>query len=201
MTITATTLRAPKPLTERQIDRVVGTLTSAFVSDPVIRWMYPGALHYLAAFPRFLNAFGGGAFAQGTVGFDQGHRAAALWLAPGSSPDDEAIEKCLLATVDETRQTDLFAVFADMEKAHPEYPHWYLPWFGTDALWQSQGIGSALMQEGLASVDIDGLPAYLETPNPRNIAFYERHGFVVTGLSQHGDCPPITFMQRDARLS
>ena len=198
MTAPKTNLCAPQPLTTSQIDNVIGTLTSAFISDPVIRWMYPGASSYLAAFPRFLKAFGGGAFTEGTVVFDKDHRAAALWLTPGSGPDDEAIEKCLLDTVDETRQTDLFAVFADMEKAHPNYPHWYLPWFGTDTVWQSQGIGSALMQECLASVDAGGLPAYLETPNPRNIAFYERHGFAVTGSSQHGDCPPITFMHRDA---
>lgn len=25
------------------------------------------------------------------------------------------------------------------------------------------------------------LPAYLDSPNPRNVSFYERHGFVVTG--------------------
>ncbi|MEE4201335.1 hypothetical protein [Erythrobacter sp.] len=46
-------------------------------------------------------------------------------------------------------------------------------------------------------VDRDGLPTYLETPNPRNIAFYERHGFAVIGSSSHGNCPPVTFMLRE----
>jgi hypothetical protein len=49
--------------------------------------------------------------------------------------------------------------------------------------------------------DADPLPVYLETPNPRTIPFYQRHGFVVTGTAQAGGCPPITFMLRAAPRS
>ncbi|MGB7371991.1 GNAT family N-acetyltransferase, partial [Erythrobacter sp.] len=96
------------------------------------------------------------------------------------------------------RHGDLFKVFEDMDRAHPDFEHWYLPWFGTDPRWQSQGVGSQLLRDCLMAVDHDRLPAYLETPNPRNIAFYQRHGFSVIGLSQHGDCPTVTFMLREA---
>jgi len=44
--------------------------------------------------------------------------------------------------------------------------------------------------------EADQLPIYLETPNPRTISFYERHGFEVTRIAQSGRCPPITFMLR-----
>ncbi|MGB3710916.1 MAG: GNAT family N-acetyltransferase [Erythrobacter sp.] len=66
-----------------------------------------------------------------------------------------------------------------------------------------RGLGSQLMVACLRHVEGDGLPVYLETPNPKNIAFYERHDFKVTGRCRHGDCPPVTFMLRDAetRLS
>jgi hypothetical protein len=47
-------------------------------------------------------------------------------------------------------------------------------------------------------VDAHQLPAYLETPNPRNITFYERHGFEVTGRAIAGEFPPVTFMMRRA---
>ena len=60
-------------------------------------------------------------------------------------------------------------------------------------------MGSRLLARGLARVDADRLPAYLETPNPRTVAFYERHGFAVVATSQAGDCPPITSMLRSAR--
>ena len=54
------------------------------------------------------------------------------------------------------------------------------------------------MKYCLSVVDASHLPAYLETPNPRNISFYERHGFEITGEAQAGDCPPIAFMSRTA---
>jgi hypothetical protein len=55
------------------------------------------------------------------------------------------------------------------------------------------------MKHCLRVVDNDHLPAYLDSPNPRNVSFYERHGFVVTGEAQAGTCPPIVSMLRAAR--
>jgi len=55
------------------------------------------------------------------------------------------------------------------------------------------------MEYCLGVVDASHLPAYLETPNPRNVSFYERHGFAVTGDAQSGTCPPVVFMSRAAR--
>jgi hypothetical protein len=47
-------------------------------------------------------------------------------------------------------------------------------------------------------VDETGLPAYLESSNPRNIPLYERFGFELLGVIQGGDFPPITPMLRSA---
>jgi len=55
------------------------------------------------------------------------------------------------------------------------------------------------MEHCLEIVDASHVPAYLETPNPRTLTFYDRHGFEVTGAAQAGKCPPITFMVRAAR--
>ena len=51
----------------------------------------------------------------------------------------------------------------------------------------------------LEIVDESGFPAYLETPNPRTVPFYERAGFAVTGVAGTGACPPVTLMQRAGR--
>lgn len=55
------------------------------------------------------------------------------------------------------------------------------------------------MEHCLGIVDASRRPAYLETPNPRTVPFYERHGFEVVGVAQAGACPPVTFMSRPAR--
>ena len=97
------------------------------------------------------------------------------------------------------QQEDLFAVLEQMDGAHPTFSHWYLPWFGVDGARQGRGIGNELMLKCLEIVDQDQLPAYLESPNPRNVSFYERHGFDVTGRAQAGDSPPIISMLRPPR--
>lgn len=178
--------------------QVFGTLTLAFAADPVERWLYPDPQEYLAAFPAFLAAFAGAAFARKTVWQTGAFSAVALWLPPGTQPDGEAIVSVLTETVAPTRHRDTFAVLGQMDKAHPTFPHWYLPWLGVDPARQGNGIGSELLAHCLRIVDSDHLPAYLETPNPKTIRFYERHGFVVTGEARRGACPPITTMLRPA---
>src|ERR1700685_1333399 len=47
--------------------RVIATLVSAFIADPVERWLYPESSAYLTKFPAFVAAFGGAAFDNQTV--------------------------------------------------------------------------------------------------------------------------------------
>jgi ribosomal protein S18 acetylase RimI-like enzyme len=177
---------------------VIATLVSAFVADPVERWLFAEPLQYLTHFARFVAAFGGGDLAGETV-FRLGEFAAvAIWIPPGAEPDGDAIVAALSESVPAEKQADTFAVLKQMDAAHPKDPHWYLPWLGVDTARQGAGLGAALLRYGLARVDADHLPAFLETPNPRTVPFYERHGFVVASVSQAGACPPVTSMRRPA---
>jgi ribosomal protein S18 acetylase RimI-like enzyme len=88
-----------------------------------------------------------------------------------------------------------------MGAAHPQFAHWYLPWFGVRRELQGRGYGSGLRRYCLGIIDASGLPAYLETPNPQTISVYERHGFRAKRATDAGDCPPVTFMLRDAVIT
>jgi ribosomal protein S18 acetylase RimI-like enzyme len=187
------------PVPENEHARALATLVSAFTDDPVERWLYPETQKYLTHFPEFLAAFGGKAFDKQTVWSLGECAAVALWLPPGTEPDGETITTVLTEGVSPEKHADMFSVLAQMDSAHPQYPHWYLPWFGVKAGLQGKGLGGMLMAPCLEIVDASYLPAYLETPNPRNLTFYERHGFEVTGTAQAGTCPPVTFMLRPAR--
>jgi ribosomal protein S18 acetylase RimI-like enzyme len=70
---------------------------------------------------------------------------------------------------------------------------------GVDVSRQGKGLGSLLMKHALQRVDAARLPAYLESSNPRNIPFYERHGFEVVGRIQTGKSPVVTPMVRRGR--
>jgi GNAT superfamily N-acetyltransferase len=184
---------------ESDQQRVFATLVLAFAADPVERWLYPEPWQYLSHFPRFLAAFGGRAFAERTVWRLGEFSAVALWLPPDTEADGDAISTVLAETVAADKHEDTFAVLGQMDMAHPACRHWYLPWFAVDTALQGRGVGGQLMESCLQIVDGTHLPAYLETPNPRTIPFYQRYGFEVTGEAQAGTCPPITFMLRAAR--
>ncbi len=50
---------------------------------------------------------------------------------------------------------------------------------GVEPEQQGRGLGSAMLAPLLARSRSQGLPCYLETFNPLNPPFYERHGFRV----------------------
>jgi ribosomal protein S18 acetylase RimI-like enzyme len=183
-----------EPATDRV--RTLATLTSAFAADPVERWLWPDAAAYAEHYPEFAEVFSDGALEAGTVWQLEDYAAVALWMPPGVEPDPERIGPVLLASVAAEKHEDMFSVLEQMEAVHPKYPHWYLPWLGVDAARQGEGLGDALLTQCLAYVDVRGLPSFLETPNPRTVPFYERHGFVIQGYAQSGSCPPVALMLR-----
>ena len=148
--------------------------------------------------PLVTRAFGGNGFAHGSVYFAEG-LGAAMWLPPGVEPDSERLGALLSEYGAAERQSDLGEVMERMGQSHPHDPHWYLPLIGVDPALHGRGIGSALMRHALARVDADGLPAYLESSNPRNISLYERHGFEALDPIQVGTSPPVVPMFRRPR--
>jgi ribosomal protein S18 acetylase RimI-like enzyme len=83
-----------------------------------------------------------------------------------------------------------------MSRYYPNEPHWYLPLLGVDPLHHGKGFGSALIQQTIVLCDRGNKFAYVESSNPKNIPFYERHGFELLGTIQVNTSPPIFPMLR-----
>ncbi len=179
--------------------QAAAALTLAFSDDPVVRWSFPGAQAYFAHFPAFTQAFGGAAFAHGSADQVGDGAGAALWLPPGTGPDEAALVAILERVAPPEVMAQAGAMFEQMAAFHPQEPHWYLPLLGVDPARQRKGYGAALLRYALARCDRDGVPAYLESTNRANIPLYERHGFVVQGTIQVGASPPLFPMLRAAR--
>jgi GNAT superfamily N-acetyltransferase len=182
------------PKLDQSAERVFATLTLAFAADPPCRWLYPQPEQYLKYFPVFARAFGGIALAHGTVLAD--HGGAALWLAPGAEPEEEALVALVEESVVEPRRQEAMLLFAEMGRVHPHEPHWYLPLIGVEPDCQGRGLGSALIRPVLERCDAAGLPAYLEATSARSVTLYERLGFEAVGAIQVGGCPVIVPMLR-----
>ena len=185
--------------TRAQQDPVIGVITLAFAADPVTRWFYADPAQYLAHVPAFVAAFGGGALDHGSAYCLAGYLGAALWLPPGAHPDHDALGALFERTLPEATRAVLNEAFDRMDGYHPNEPHWYLPLIGIDPLRQNQGLGSLLMQHAHIICDRDGMLAYLESSNPANIPFYQRHGYELLGTIRVGGCPPISPMLRKPR--
>ena len=98
------------------------------------------------------------------------------------------------------RTPAMMGALTAIEKSHPKEPHYYLEVLGTRKDRQSKGIGSAVINAVLERCDEEGVPAYLESSNPRNIPFYARHGFEVREEVSVGKNGPVaTTMWREPR--
>ena len=182
-----------------EINSAIAVVTMGFSTDPVARWTYPDTYRYVTHFPEFIIGIAGKAFEYGSAYYVEGFAAAALWLPPDVHPDEEVLIRLIEETISDRIKEDLFPVLEQMGNYHPKEPHWYLPMIGVDTFAQNRGYGSALMRHVLAVCDRDGIPAYLESSNPRNISLYTRFGFEITGTIQVGSSPPIFPMLRQPR--
>lgn len=179
--------------------RLIQTAVLAFVTDPMARWISASAAAFLEATGNFFDAFGGAAFDHGTAWTANDGQAVALWLPPGTEPEGERMVGILQQFASPVGFEEMMVVLGQMEHFHPHEEHWYLPIIGCDPMYLGEGLGGMLMKTALERIDADGLPAYLESSNSRNVSLYERHGFEVIGEIQHGSSPVMLPMYRAAR--
>ena len=79
-------------------------------------------------------------------------------------------------------------------------PHFYLFMLGTEPASQGRGLGSTLLEPMLELCDEQSMAVHLESSNPRNVPFYQRHGFEVTAeIELGGDGPLVQPMRRAPR--
>jgi GNAT superfamily N-acetyltransferase len=185
--------------TPDEMPQAISAIVAAFLTDPFARFGWPSPHAYLRAAPLVARGFGGASVEHGTAYVSADFRGAALWLPPGVHPNGEALEWTVRDTADPQHLDDVLGTFERMAQSHPEEPHWYLPMIGVEPTAQGRGLGAELMRHAVARCDDEGMLAYLESSNPRNISLYLRFGFEVIGEIQVGAAPVLTPMVREPR--
>jgi hypothetical protein len=104
-------------------EEVISTVVSAFVDDPVERWLFPRPEQYARHFPEFVAAFASEAFDRRTVWTLGELSAVAVWLPPDAQPDGDAIVAVLSRSVSPAQHGDMFSVLDQMDEGHPTFPH------------------------------------------------------------------------------
>lgn len=181
----------------------------AFSEDPILgHWLVGGRDQGDRArrFRRFMGGYAAGASFRdhAEIHVTADDAASAVWLRPPGHFNQSVTEQLRMLPV----MLGLFGLgtsravglLSAMETQHPTgSAHWYLLGLATRRNRQGQGIGGSLLSFGLARVDTERMPAYLESSNPRNIPLYERHGFHVTRtLDLPKGAPTATAMWREA---
>jgi GNAT superfamily N-acetyltransferase len=184
------------------VEGVARALARAFEDDPVMGWFFPDERARLERIERVFRMRVAGLLKQDEIYTTDDHAGAAVWAQPGRwemGPLEGLAFVARLLPMVGTRVGVLARGWTAIDRLHPKEPHWYLAILGTEPDHQGNGIGSALMRPVLDDCDRNEVGAYLESSKRSNLAYYERHGFRVTGELTLPDGPPIWPMWRDPR--
>jgi GNAT superfamily N-acetyltransferase len=179
--------------------RVIDSIVLGFSADPVVRWLFPEPQRFLAKFPTLARLYGGRAFEHGTAYHLDGYVGAALWLPPKVHPDEKGLTELFQEEFSGDKLEAVFALFEQMDAAHPDEPCYHLTFIAVDPSRQGKGYGSKILAHTLKLCDKENGLAYLESTNPANISLYLRHGFELVGNIQAGESPPLFPMIREPR--
>jgi len=188
------------------VPTLVEVLARAFDDDPVPQWLFRGDRRRRRGLRTFFTIQLRHMYLERGEVYTTGDLAgAAMWSPPGRQRpgwrDLMRLVPVMPYLTGLGRDTPEAArLLSAVDAARPREAHWYLATLGTDPDRQRSGVGSALLRAVLDNVDIEGLPAYLESSKETNLAFYGRHGFEVTGeIRTPRGGPTLWLMWRRAR--
>ncbi len=175
--------------TTSDVSAAVETLTRAFEDYPMTRASLDPD-DYLRRLSQYNQLFlTGVGLPHGRVWVTDDISAVAIWLTP-ATPAEALVQHSAAFNELVGSRAALNAEYGKaMGTFRPQNPHWLLAILGVDPARQRQGLGRAVVAPGLAAADAEHAPAFLETQDPSNIAFYESLGFTVTAeleLPHHG---------------
>jgi ribosomal protein S18 acetylase RimI-like enzyme len=184
-------------------------ITEALMTDPGWNAVVPEEDKRRAALRTLMDvAFGYHASEVRVAVVDSEIAGVAAWVPPGRYPLPFAVKlratpRMIGLTLRIGRRVrDVAGFGSSIDAVFPTEPVRYLQALGVGPHSQGQGVGTALLRDGLARADAAHEAVYLETSLERNVMFYGRQGFTVVPGSpgQLSDGGPVMWrMHRPAR--
>jgi GNAT superfamily N-acetyltransferase len=179
---------------------VIDVVSDAFLNDPTWSWAFPDP----AARRKWWTFCIREALRYPWTFKSEGYETVSVWIPPGGTELSHEAELGVpdrLTDLVGSRAPEVGELLDRFGRAHPRHePHYYLSLLGTRSEHRGRGLGIALLEENLARIDAEHMPAYLESSNPNNNHRYEKVGFVaVTTFQAPGDGPIVTGMWRSKR--
>lgn len=186
-----------------QVGRLAVIAATGFYDDPVMSWVFPDATTRLAGLTSGFTGLVHDYLPDRGVSHVVDDACVTFWRTPDfdyEAPSPAAATQGGPPPFADDVLERFTILEAMMQKAHPhDRAHWYLNVISTLPERQGQGLGTRLLAPVLQRCDAEGVPAYLESSNPRNMTLYRRHGFEQTGELPLPDGPSLYPMWRDPR--
>jgi ribosomal protein S18 acetylase RimI-like enzyme len=168
-----------------QVEHAARLLGKAFQDDPLMAYIAPSAARRRRTLPAFFRVAVRYCLRYGTVYTTEELDGVACCLPPGQT--EPSVSRLLRVVLSgalwlpgplELRRALHATTYTDEAHARTAPgPHWYLWVLGVEPEKQGLGIGGRLLQSVIQQAREQGVPCYLETENPRNVPFYQKHGF------------------------
>ena len=167
---------------------IAGVLAAALLDDPLASFACPDPGPRAVWLPSSFLGFLTMGHAQGEViGAGDPLSGVAIARRVQDQPEADTSLTETMHPLDERLFRQIEAAESRLHAASSG-PHWFLDVIGVLPEYQGQGIGSSLIQNVIAQAENDKLPVLLVTWQPRNLAFYRKHGFEV---ACEGDGPEL----------
>lgn len=174
-------------------------IADSFSDDPVNRWVFDVHRAMLSFYTQVAKKL---YLSQGFGHVMEDASGGTLWLPPGVKKEIPLLNSFDIA-FSMLRNSGLKSIARGMAidkvlaNKKPKQPHYFLFAIGTRPDRQGEGVGGALMRAGLESVDLENMPAYLESSKEANVPFYRKFGFeVIEKVVPGNGCPPLWLMWR-----
>jgi ribosomal protein S18 acetylase RimI-like enzyme len=188
-------------------DRAGATLGRAFSDDPLWAATFSDPDSRPETLVRMFTALiKATAAARGVIEATSDVDGVAVWMPPGTNIGLSAMVKSGLALPrfamglqgpDRKRMMMVMRQLGDRRKTLMPDQHWYLAAIGVSPDRRGEGLGSELVQSGIAAADQASVPIYLETETAANVDWYRGRGFeVVEQVTATGLGLPLWLMIR-----
>lgn len=190
--------------TRQDVPSLTGVLARAFANDPSIDWTLRADARRGEAVELFFDVV----LRRMTLPFnevwttDGEVQGGALWTPPGKWKlglrEQLLMAPQMIRAFGWKRISRALDSMSIVDRHHPKAPHYYLQSLGVEPSRQGRGLGKALMAPVLARCDQEGVAAFLETAQERNLPLYRSRGFVERSREAlSGGGPMMYFMWRE----
>ncbi|WP_280221153.1 GNAT family N-acetyltransferase [Nocardia neocaledoniensis] len=167
-----------RPLSPADLDRAAQILGAAFADYPWTNWCVAEDAHLerVSALQRiYLEHM---ALPHGRSYIDSTGNGV-LALLPPDAPAPSAEVSARIAELHGDRLDRLTAAEERMSTLPVPDGAWLLATIGTTPRSRGTGLGTALLNHGMADLDRAGHPCWLDTSTERNLPLYQRFGFTI----------------------